>query len=291
MTAASRRLPVGLVALAAALAACSEDNGKGLITGPLAVAACEYEDGRPISLAEKQSRDPPQTLPECQQSQNPGDDVPFCGAWNHFIAEPFDSTSIRYPANQLNIRMQSISGGWEFADAIFFWVYDSWEVARCARGRMNEDGTPDWNTKECDRSPAVLGPAGEGRMRIGTEGELVTSHLVLQTLCPGASLSATGLGDCAGGTCPDLTVCPGRGSWISFSRFGTFPVDRTTEIKRTDDFKVKKGDPVEASAFHVELCDSDTVDAIQDRTLPVPVPRIIGTLEGHFSFAMQPNFR
>ena len=48
---------------------------------------------------------------------------------------------------------------------------------------------------------------------------------------------------------------------------------------------------MKTSAFHVELCDNDTVDAIQDRTLPVPMPRIIGSLEGHFSFTMQPNFR
>ena len=185
--------------------------------------------------------------------------------------------------------MQSISGGWEFADAIFFWVYDSWEVARCISGRMNDDGTPDWNTDACDRSAQALGPSGEGRMRIGTEGELVSSHFVLQSSCQGASLSASGLGSCAGGTCPDVTICPGRGSWISFSRFGATQEDLTMPLGR--DFKVNKDDPIEASAFHVELCDSDTVQAIQDGTLPVPTPAITGTLEGHFSFVMQPNFR
>ena len=128
-------------------------------------------------------------------------------------------------------------------------------------------------------------------MWIGTEGELVTSHLVLQSLCPGASLSATGLGSCAGGSCPTLTACPGRGSWIVFSRFGSPPDDPNEEIREIDDFKVQKGDHVDASAFHVELCDSNTVGAIQDHTLPVPKPAIIGTLDGHFSFVMQPNFR
>jgi len=292
VNAVERRLQIGLTCLAIGLGlpACSSENGKGFITGPLNIPACQYgEDKKPLAPDPKQLANV--NLPECEQYKDLVQDVPLCAAWDHFVAEPYDSTSVRYPANQLNIRMQNISGGWEFADTIFFWVYDSWEVARCVRGRMNDDGTPDWNTEECDRSPGVLGPDGEGRMRIGTEGELVTSHLVLQYLCPGASISATGIGTCEGGSCPDVSLCPGRGSWISFSQFGSFPADPNEEIARTDDFKVKKGDPVAASAFHVELCDSNTVDDIQDHRLPVTKPAIIGTLEGHFSFTMQPNFR
>jgi len=282
VTIAARLSLVGLMILVAD-AACSSENGTGFIKGPLMVPACQYAGGTPLPPTSDQLAN--KDLPECQESWAQGGTL--CGVWNHFVAEPYDSTSVRHPANQLNIRMQNISGGWEFADVISFWVYDSWEVARCARGRMNDDGTPDWNTEMCDLAPGAQGP---GRMRIGTEGELVTSHLVLQYSCPGASLSAIGLGSCEGGSCPSVTVCPGRGSWISFSQFGPH-VDPGTPILQTDEFKVNKGDSVEASAFHVELCDSDTVIAVQDHTVPVPEPAIIGTLEGHFSFVMQPNFR
>jgi len=275
-----------LAVLAVGQASCSSENGRGIIRGQLVVPACSFDEMRRAVPLYDEAKAVTQNAknPECLDPDT-NEVMPYCGEWNHFVAEPYDSTSPRYPASQLNIRMQNISGGWEFADTIFFWVYDGWEVARCARGVMNADGSPDWNTEECDRS--VPGPSGEGRMRIGTEGELVTSHLVLQFVCPGANLSATGLGSCEGGSCPNLTLCPGRGSWISFSRFG----DPSTDLSHTRDFKVNKGDPVEASAFHVELCDSNTVDAIQDHTLPVPEPAIIGTLEGHFSFVMQPNFR
>lgn len=279
------RLVVALLAVGAGFGAidCSSENGKGFIVGQLDVPACRLDDmGRPVPLLKKDMLTG-DNLQECRDRAIPGQDMPFCGEWNHFVAEPFDSTSPRHPENQLNIRMQSISGGWEFADAAFFWIYDSWEVGRCVRGRMDDQGNPDWNTEACDRT------SGSGRMLIGTEGELVASHFVLQNFCTGASLSADALGSCAGGTCPEATICPGRSSWISFTRFGDLSAPPTQELSR--DFKVNKDDPVEASAFHIELCDGTTVDAVKNKMLPIPVPAILGTLDGRFSFKMLPNFR
>ena len=83
-----------------------------------------------------------------------------------------------------------------------------------------------------------------------------------------------------------MALCPGRGSWIEFSRFGASSPDLS---KR--DFKVNKDDPIEASAFHVELCDQNTIDGAIKRIVPVPPPQVTGFLEGSFSFNLQPNFR
>jgi hypothetical protein len=265
----ARRLVLGgLLVAAAGAAACNSENGTGVLMGTLNIPACSFSNGKAQPL---------------------GNGSNYNAEWHYFLAEPFDSTTPRFPANQINIRMQNISGGWEFADTLFFWVEDSYAVARCMRGRMNADGTPDWDPNTCDRSPSSLGPSGEGRSLVGTERELVTSHLVLQYTCPDADLTSDALGDCAGGTCPDVSICPGRGSWIAMSHFGAPPANLAEALPT--DFKVGNGEPIEASAFHVELCDASTVEDQQAGIVPVTPPDIVGTLDGSFSFKLQPNFR
>lgn len=247
---------------------CNSDNGTGHLAGSLDIPACTFPDGKPRAFPNESN---------------------FHDDWHHFLAEPFDSISARYPANQINIRMQNISGGWEFADTLSFWVEDTYEVARCMRGRVNADGTPDWNPDFCDRSPTSLGPSGEGRALIGTEREMVTAHFLPQYTCPDALLSSDALGDCQGGTCPATTICPGRGSWIAFARLGAPPTDPDAALPT--DFKVGNAEPIEASHFHVELCDEATVQDALNHIVPVTVPSIRGTLDGYFSFKLQPNFR
>ena len=264
----NRPLSAALCGVLLALAAgCNSDNGTGELMGTLDIPGCTFPDGHPKAFPK----------------ENDIDDK-----WNHFLAEPFDSISARYPANQINIRMQNISGGWEFADTLSFWVENTYEVARCMRGRVDENGNPDWNPDFCDRSPTSLGPNGEGRSLIGTEREMVSAHFVPQYTCPDALLSSDALGDCAGGTCPATTICPGRGSWIAFSEIGAPPAnDQALPI----DFKVGNGETIEASHFHVELCDDSSVQDALNHIVPVTVPAIRGTLDGHFSFKLQPNFR
>jgi len=256
-----------LAALALA-AACNSDNGSGHLEGSVDVPSCSFPDG------------------QVKPFPNGGN---IYEDWSHFLAEPFDSISPRYPANQINIRMQNISGGWEFADTLSFWVQDTYEIARCMRGRVDENGTPDWNADFCDRSPTSLGSYGEGRALIGTEREMVAAHFSPQYTCPDALLSSDGLGDCQGGTCPATSVCPGRGSWIAFTHLGAPPADLNAPLPR--DFKVGNDEPIEASHFHIELCDDSTVQDALNGIVPVTVPSIRGTLDGHFSFKLQPNFR
>jgi hypothetical protein len=126
-------------------------------------------------------------------------------------------------------------------------------------------------------------------MLIGTQGELVTSHFVLRDTCPSAGFTAEALGACdKGTTCPDATICPGRGSWISFSSFGGLP-DASDPRTLSPDFKINIGDTIAASAFHIELCDESTIEAAETNTVPVPPPAIRGTLDGSFSFDLEPS--
>jgi hypothetical protein len=249
--------------------ACSVKNGTGELHGSLNVPGCSFSNGIPQPL----KYTPP-------YSQN----------LEFFAGVPFDSTTPRFPANQVSLRMQPSSTRLEFADALKFWVRNSYEVGRCIRGRVNPDGTPDWDLALCDRS--VLGPSGEGRLFVGTEDETVTSAFVLFYTCPQALPSAVALGSCAGGSCPDVAVCPGRGSWIAFSEFGSaLPPGNLPPPKDElrSDFKIQNGEPIEASAFHIELCDHGTVDAVLNREFPIPTPAITGMLDGSFRFALQPG--
>lgn len=279
-TSTAARVAAALLALAASQLSCSGENGHGVIRGRLLVPACKFDKkGNPVPLYDEASAVIKNALnPDCRDPDT-NEVMPFCGEWNHFLGEPFDSMSVRYPANQLNIRMQSTSGGWEFADVLSFWVYDSQEVARCLRGQVNRTDACDWSS---GRARMLIGTEGDG-----TQGELVTSHFVLQGSCPDALLSAEALGTCAGGSCPDVALCPGHGSWIEFSEFG----QKTDPSMSLAGFRVNKDDPIAATAFHVELCDQTTVDATIQRLVPIPRPQVTGVLDGSFSFNLQPNFR
>jgi len=150
------------------------------------------------------------------------------------------------------------------------------------RGRTNPDGTDDWDPALCDRT--VLGPSNEGRVLVGMESETIRGFFVLNDSCPEAMISADALGRCDGGTCPDATLCPGRGSWISFSRFGAPPGDVTAPVGHG--FKVNDGEQITASAFHVELCDRGTVDASSSALFPSRSPWSRPSSKAWFDFAL-----
>ena len=274
----SSRLGLVLVlAVSLGFWACSAENGTGFLQGNLDVPACDFKHVGDTWV--------PRKLTEV----DPKEDLSTKKNWNYFVAQPRDASGPKFPAdhpqNELIIRMQNRSGGWEAANALMFWVVDSYEVGRCLRQRTLADGTPDWDPRACDRA------TDEGRMLVGTEGELVTSHLVLQDSCPSAGLIGEAIGACDGGTCPEMTICPGRGSWISFSAFGSLFRGASTDAPLSADFKVNIGERIAASAFHVELCDQNSVEAVQTNVVPVPVPAIRGTLDGAFSFDLEPSAR
>src|SRR5262249_23658109 len=160
-----------------------------------------------------------------------------------------------------------------------FWILDSAAVARCIHG------APGVDPMLCDRS--VLGPNGEGRLFIGMTYETVFSSFALNHTCASAFISANALGTCASDAehCPAVALCPGRGSWISFSQFGNVPTDASLTI--SDRFRVNDGERITASAYHVELCDAATVLSSVQQMVPVPTPVITGTLDGEFTFDLE----
>lgn len=220
-----------------------------------------------------------------------------------FTAQPIDADPIvapSFPANQLIVRLQQSGARVEDADALLFWIFDSAAVARCLRG-ASPGGVPEWDPLVCDRSPAVLGPNGEGRLYVGMTTEAVRSFFILNDTCPNRFVSANALGLCDNGSCPDVTLCPGRGSWISFSRFGKIPTNPETRIEdgRNNDgrraFAIGDNEHITANidptgvmpSFHVELCDAATVLSKLQNLQPVRTPRFRGTLEGYFDFTFE----
>lgn len=263
-------LLVGIGLLGSMTSACSVTNGSGELHGQLNVPACSFKDGKPVPIPTD-------------------DDGVYRKPLNFFSGEPYDSTSARFPANQLNIRAQNGSARAEFADFLQIWILDSSEVARCVLGHMNPDGTGDWDERYCDRSPEALASGGgQGHLYIGTENEIITGSYVLYQSCTDLS-AAMALGKCQGDTCPDLTVCPGRGSWISFSKFGNPVLNKEGHVDRG--FKVADDAKIESPALHLELCDKSTVDQMKTGILPIPVPQISGTLDGSFQFDLRQDLR
>jgi hypothetical protein len=259
-----------LAVLVLGLVGCSVGGGTGRVTGTLTVDECTFD-----------SSGAPQPLP-------PG----FVFNPTFFAAEPIDSNSVRFPANQLNIRLQLTGNRVESADVILFRVLDSAAVARCLRGSTNPDGTPEWDPAVCDRSAAALGPLGEGRLFVGMTTEAVRGFLALNNTCAQAFVSADALGACTDGSCPDLTLCPGRDSWITFSRFGTPPATGPV----SPSFRINDGETIAAEPpatapttpmFHLALCDAATVDAKLNNNPPIHVPNILGLVEGSFSFPLE----
>ena len=96
------RVATVLAVLAAGQASCSSENGRGIIRGDLLVPACTFDKkGRAVPLYdEEKAPEMNAKNPDCRDP-NTNEVMPFCGEWNHFLGEPFDSTSARYPANQI----------------------------------------------------------------------------------------------------------------------------------------------------------------------------------------------
>lgn len=237
--------------------ACSVGVGSGDVTGTLNVLECTFPEGNPAPL-----------------------DAKFKFSPTFFVGQPVDAdprTAPRFPANQMLIRLQPVPQRIEDADALVFWVLDSAAVARCMRGAM-PGGVPEWDPEVCDRS------TGEGRMLVGMTSEKVSSFITLNHTCSKAQVLANALGACTDGSCPERALCPGRGSWVTFSDFGDVPDDESKPIAAG--YKVSDNQYIGAKAFHLELCDTATVTAKLDNMLPIPKPNITGVLEGNFQFKL-----
>jgi hypothetical protein len=251
------------------LAACAKVGvGSGTVVGRVDVPACTFDlknEGAPMPY----------------RYGNPFDFKP-----TFFVGEPIDAdpnNGPRFPANQLVIRVQPEALRKEDADALVIWVFDSAAVARCVRGAM-PGGVPEWDPVVCDRSQSM--PTEPGRMLVGMTSEKVSAFFALNHSCPQGFVSANALGSCTDGSCPDVSLCPGRGSWVTFSEFGSVPSKSDPSQPISPRFRVNDTETIAVSAFHLELCDGATVLAKLDGVLPIPQPNITATLEGDFQFVL-----
>ncbi|MEP6652688.1 MAG: hypothetical protein ABJA82_04990 [Myxococcales bacterium] len=255
---------------AATTVACAVGAGTGRVTGTIDAPQCTFDP--PTGISGKK---------------------PFNLEADFFAAVPIDADAIlgpAFPANQMIIRVQHSGARMENANALMFWIFDSAKVARCLRGAY-PGGVQEWDDSYCDRSDATRPP----RLLIGMTREMVSAFFVLNASCPTAFLSANALGACtaADSNCPDVTICPGRGSWITFTGFGDIELDKSKPIDAA--FRVNDGERIAArmdatsteAAFHVELCDVATVNDAINRLVPLTKPRILGTLEGFFDFQLE----
>lgn len=249
------------ICCAATTVGCAVGDGTGRVTGTIEATQCEFGDS------------------------SGGLSGPFDLEADFFAAVPIDADSIlgpAFPANQMIIRVQHSGARLENANALMFWIFDSAKVARCLRGE-SPGGVQEWDDSYCDRSDAARPP----RLLIGMTREMVSAFFVLNARCPIAFLSANALGVCAApdSNCPDVAICPGRGSWITFANFGDIESDKNKAIDAG--YKVNDGKRIAAPAFHVELCDAATVNDAINRLVPLTKPRIMGTLEGFFDFKLE----
>jgi hypothetical protein len=264
-------LAAALLASAPALAlgGCTVGSGTGNAAGPLWVLGCK--EGLPNG--NYGTPDMPRDF-----SLNP---IFFAGV-------PIEDVgTVR--ENRLVIRMQRNGGPIEFNDTLAFDIQNSYEVARCVRGRINPDGTPDWDVPTtgepwCDWSGTGAGADGgattpRGRIRITGEDFVQVSIALLATcsLKDGAALVGYAVSN-------DV-----ESSWIEFEDFGKAAEPQLPPEMRTafagSDVKVNFGERLRAT-FHLVLEDDRVVTARRlGRSLPAP--RIGGVLDGRFDFDLE----
>lgn len=267
----------GLLALA--VGGCTVGSGSGTASGDIFFLGCK-PNGDPYGVPTQ---------------------LQFFDLEPHFFAgEPFEDpadVAIAQPKNILTIRVQRNGNRIEVNDVLYFNIQNSYEVARCVRGRTI-NGAPDWDprmttstlteqptmTPWCDWSgvpPAVdagpldAGPdAGAGGPRaiihLGTE-ELLIASLSLKYTCHQAQVAGAAFD-----------------GYIIFQDFGGaaqpgVPSDMRDPIPK--DFKVNFGDRLRAQ-FVIILGDQQIVDAIKT-IRPIPAPQIGGSLEGYFDFDLE----
>jgi len=226
---------VSAFALLALSAACTVGSGSGSAKGPLWVLGCR-------------SGLPGGNLGTPAAPSNFSLDPIF------FAGEPIEDVSKTVHENRLVIRMQRNGGPIEYNDTLSFDVSNSYEVARCIRGRT-VGGVGDW-----DMSPDLDNWCDWSGAGATVDGGAVVDH-------------------------PRIALTPKSYVQASLALLSTCPLEEGTALDPNGDFKVNFGDRLRAS-FHVELED-DRVITAQRMNLPEPSPRIGGVLDGQFDFDLE----
>jgi hypothetical protein len=273
-----------LVLVALTQLGCSVGQGVGTASGTLFVLDCSSAGDYCDSYGVCGTPSAPATY-----SLNPG----------FFAGEPIDQLT-QFPSgsqltgsepimNRITIRLQRSGKQIENNDALYFDVVDSYEVARCVRGReIAVPGQPnqhDYDDRYCFRASAT-GPA---RVRISVEAGLIHSTLSPRMTCT-RPVEAT-----ADDVLPvnGVVAVVDNGawkSWIEFVDFGSAAQnqqpDPTARAAISPAFKVQLNERLYASAFSLTLQDQKVVTAEEDLQ-PVPNPDIGGALTGFFDFDLE----
>jgi hypothetical protein len=188
--------------------------------------------------------------------------------------------------NRVTIRLQRSGRQVESNDTLFIDVLNSFEVARCVRGRelRQQDGsrTPDYDPAYCYRAS----PTGPARVRISVLKGIIHASLNPRATCSRPAVAtADDVFDPEGGVAP---VADGAfRSWVEFEEFGDAgqdnipdPTDRTAIAK---DFKIGLNQRLHATAFSLELVD-EKVEKARTKFEPEPKADIGGSLAGWFDF-------
>jgi hypothetical protein len=233
----------------------------------------------------------------------------FAGAPNETLAQGPDQM------NEITLRMQSSGLSIMYTDTLAFTVVNSYQVARCLRGRIDQYGQPDWNVTEplppifgtagnlnpttlwCDWSATAFtdggppdaaattagGPDG-GAMLDGGMSVMAQYPRIHLTPYTDVSVSLEPLATCFG----SQVTAQGSDGWIEFQSFGGAEQPNVPPAARDrvpQNFIINFGDRLHAT-FHIVLQDSRIAFAIEQNK-PIPTtPHIGGTLDGYFDFEL-----
>jgi hypothetical protein len=281
-TAAVAALAAGLAT--GALAGCTVGSGSGSATGSLWVLSCD--NGSSYGT---------QAAPEA-----------FDLSPTFFAGEPLEDLSMGPThRNQLILRMQRLGLAIQYNDTLSFYVENSYEVARCLRGRtvggVNDwkqieplfDQTPtdwcDWSGYSFTDGGAIDGGIDAGIPDAGTPldgGMSVMAQYPKIHVTPDTDLrSSLALFS----TCPMGGVTlEASGGWIQFMNFGAAEQSDLAPEMRTEmptDFVINYGDRLRAN-FHLDLQDPLVINAVE-HNMPALDPQLAGTLDGYFDFNLE----
>jgi hypothetical protein len=261
---------------------CSVGKGVGAASGTLFEYGCSSHDDYCSSDG------------ACGTDTNP---VPYDLRPSFFAGEPINdlrqgSSGSEIMSNLLTIRLQHSGKEIEHNDVLTFDITSSYEIARCVRGKIKDDGTNDWDETNCYRASDT----GPGRMRVQYDSK-IRAALVLKATC-NANLVASAVSapvPLEYTTNPNPVVTDGSwSSWVEFQEFGgaaqadKAPKDRDPIDKK---FYIELGQRIYATTFALTLVDDQVVNAAI-KNLPRPAANIGGTLggdptKGRFDFDLQ----
>lgn len=256
----------GVVLWAALSSGCGIGAGTGEAAGTLFVASCRSSG----DLGSVEAPAPYSLKPE------------------FFAGEPIaDIGGGRIKANRLIIRMQSTGRRAELNDVLYFDVTNSFEVARCVRGRTPTGGPkPDYDARNCSWA------AGTPRLRVAPDA-FVSAFLTPRVTCPTTNVVGTAVA-----TRPDAMGMPVAASpdtwesWINLLEFGSAVAPRSDlpaeqRSVTAPDFRVDFGGRLHVQKFRLLLKDDTFVRAPARGDARMPTSELEATLEGFFDFDLE----